>query len=290
MGALAQSTGAKVLMVRKRLAPQRPFPAALLDAFQAYLALLPSPPGSLHKSVLPSSIVVADDGAGTCLAMGLLQVLLQLQRCKTVQPAIPAGVTLLSPTSDPTDLSLSFERNQAQGRFPSVVRESTAPRAGDPPLCDLAHASAARQRLQRSRHVGTPARIPCSSGGLNQILALMDCIGGRADLSRLVAQLAHSQGDEKLPHTFFWFFRHAPQTKRILAGWAQAILAFGRSETPSIHTRGLIIEPMDIENPGALYIGRGEGDDVGEDFCIQDPPLPLGSSIIVVMHTVIAFI
>ncbi|KAE8320570.1 hypothetical protein BDV39DRAFT_211544 [Aspergillus sergii] len=48
---LAQATGAKVLLVRQRLAPQNPFPAALLDTFQAYLTLLSPPEGSPHKAV-----------------------------------------------------------------------------------------------------------------------------------------------------------------------------------------------------------------------------------------------
>jgi acetyl esterase/lipase len=58
---LAKLTGGKCFCVRYRLAPQHPFPAALLDALVAYLTLLHPPPGSYHAPVRPEHIVFSGD-------------------------------------------------------------------------------------------------------------------------------------------------------------------------------------------------------------------------------------
>lgn len=60
---LAKGTGGRVLSVRYRLSPQHPFPAALLDAFVAYLSLLSPPPGSCHDAIPSRDIVLAGDSA-----------------------------------------------------------------------------------------------------------------------------------------------------------------------------------------------------------------------------------
>ena len=77
---LARLTGGRALNVRYRLAPQHAFPAALLDAFIAYLSLLYPPPGSYHDSVPASQIVLAGDSAGGNLALSLTQLILQINR------------------------------------------------------------------------------------------------------------------------------------------------------------------------------------------------------------------
>jgi acetyl esterase/lipase len=58
---LAQLTGGRCYSVRYRLAPQHPFPAALLDAFVSYLTLLYPPPDAYHDPVQPEHIVIAGD-------------------------------------------------------------------------------------------------------------------------------------------------------------------------------------------------------------------------------------
>lgn len=58
---LAKLTKGRCYSVRYRLAPQNPFPAALLDALISYLALLYPPPGAFHQPVRPEHIVFAGD-------------------------------------------------------------------------------------------------------------------------------------------------------------------------------------------------------------------------------------
>lgn len=58
---LAKLTGGRVYSVRYRLAPQHPFPAALLDALVSYFTLLYPPPGSIHEAVAPKDLVFGGD-------------------------------------------------------------------------------------------------------------------------------------------------------------------------------------------------------------------------------------
>lgn len=103
-------TGAPVFSVRYRLAPQNPFPAALVDALTAYLSLLHPPPGSLHKPVPANKIIFAGDSAGGNLSLVLLQTLLTLERAshtirfhgEDVPIELPAGVAIISPWCDVT--------------------------------------------------------------------------------------------------------------------------------------------------------------------------------------------
>lgn len=58
---LAKMTGGRCYSVRYRLAPQHPFPAALLDALISYLTLLYPPPDAYHEPVDSRHIVFAGD-------------------------------------------------------------------------------------------------------------------------------------------------------------------------------------------------------------------------------------
>ncbi|KAJ6096200.1 hypothetical protein N7486_006946 [Penicillium sp. IBT 16267x] len=105
---LSRLTGAQVLSVRYRLAPQNPFPAALVDALTAYLSLIHPPKGSLHEPVPANKIVIAGDSAGGNLTIALLQTLLTLRRAsrpitfhgQEVDVELPAGVVGISPWCD----------------------------------------------------------------------------------------------------------------------------------------------------------------------------------------------
>jgi acetyl esterase/lipase len=61
---LAKGFGGRVFSVRYRLAPQDPFPAALIDAIMAYKYLIIPPAGALHAPIDPTKIVIAGDSAG----------------------------------------------------------------------------------------------------------------------------------------------------------------------------------------------------------------------------------
>jgi acetyl esterase/lipase len=66
---LAKGCGGRVFSLRYRLAPQDPFPAALVDAVLAYRYLVDPPQGALHQPVDPAKIVIAGDSAGVQLTL-----------------------------------------------------------------------------------------------------------------------------------------------------------------------------------------------------------------------------
>lgn len=92
--ALAARCGVTVVCPAYRLAPEHPFPAGLLDGWNALQAVLGSVP----------SLVVSGDSAGGGIAAGLTQL-------ATAQGAAIAGLALLSPWLDLRADSPSFLSN-----------------------------------------------------------------------------------------------------------------------------------------------------------------------------------
>ncbi|KAF7537167.1 hypothetical protein G7Z17_g12912 [Cylindrodendrum hubeiense] len=114
---LAKLTGGRCYSVRYRLAPQHPFPSALLDAFVSYFALLYPPPDAYHDPVQPEHLVIAGDSAGGNLALALLQLLMELRNQDAPilwhgelrQVPLPAGVAVNSPWLDMTQSAPTWE-------------------------------------------------------------------------------------------------------------------------------------------------------------------------------------
>ena len=96
-GHLAQSAGLDCFLLDYRLAPEHPFPAAVEDAHNAYLAL--------HDQDPARTIVLAGDSAGGGLALALAL------RLRDAGHAAPGAMALLSPW---TDLTLSLPTHQSK--------------------------------------------------------------------------------------------------------------------------------------------------------------------------------
>lgn len=132
---LSRLIGAPVLSVRYRLAPQNPFPAALVDALTAYLSLIHPPPDALHKPVPADKIVIAGDSAGGNLSLVLLQTLLTLKRAsrpirfhgKDVEVELPAGVAGISPWCDITRSMPSVVHNAKFDYLEGPIQASADP-------------------------------------------------------------------------------------------------------------------------------------------------------------------
>ena len=117
---LVQRTGYRIAAPTYRLAPQNPFPGALLDIFVTYLSLLCPGPGAFHEPIPSSDIVLAADSAGANLCLSLLQVLLTLRRDgqrsvafhgKRAPLDLPAGLTLNCAYADLTNAMPTWFRN-----------------------------------------------------------------------------------------------------------------------------------------------------------------------------------
>ncbi|KAF4556557.1 Hypothetical protein D9617_1g084350 [Elsinoe fawcettii] len=138
---LARTTGGRVINVKKRLAPQHPYPAGLVDFLLAYLYLLYPPPGSLHKPIPASNIVLAGNSHGASVALATVLTILHFSGSSTNpdgsssnpfshsprptldfsgyerQLPLPAGVLVLSPAPEIHPALLSFFQNQDKDMF-----------------------------------------------------------------------------------------------------------------------------------------------------------------------------
>ena len=68
---LSKTSGARVLAIEYRLAPQQPFPAALCDALATYLYLTNPPSDSGFNPYKPEQIVICGESAGGGLSISL---------------------------------------------------------------------------------------------------------------------------------------------------------------------------------------------------------------------------
>ena len=93
---IGRRTGAKVISVDYRLAPEHPYPAAVDDALAAYQALL-------HNGTAPSDIAFAGESAGGGLAIGTLV------NARDHGLPLPAAAFVMSPYVDLTLAGATME-------------------------------------------------------------------------------------------------------------------------------------------------------------------------------------
>ncbi|KAH7139340.1 acetyl-hydrolase [Dendryphion nanum] len=229
---LAKDTGGRVYSVRYRLAPQNPFPAALLDAFHAYLTLLYPPPDAPHTAIPASEIVFAGDSAGGNLCTALLQLLLQLNRSsyfaqnpltfhthKIDHPIpLPAALALVSPWLDVTRSLPSVESFAHFDYLPSPsqthgIKIPSCPAwPSPPPRADLYCETAA---------LCHPLVSPIAARDWTGSPPVFFSVGQEMlrDEGAVLAQRLHAQNVpvlwrefEAAPHVFAYMLEHFPGT------------------------------------------------------------------------------
>ncbi|PSR78656.1 alpha/beta hydrolase fold-domain-containing protein [Coniella lustricola] len=231
---IAKLTGGRCYSVRYRLAPQSPFPAALLDALHAYLTLLYPPEGAFHEAVQPEHVVLAGDSAGGNLCMALTQLLLEFRRTKTivewhgraVSMPLPAGVALSSPWLDMTHSSASCMNNAPFDYLPALQGIDQKPR----PSCPAWPTNPPRRMLYCADAVILHPLVT--------LLAAKDWEGCPpvfisagwellADEDKYMAAYLHAQNVpvvweqyEGMPHCFAMVLNDHLMSKRCFASWA----------------------------------------------------------------------
>lgn len=255
---LAKLTKGRCLSVRYRLAPQNPFPSALIDALVSYLSLLYPPPGSLHAPVDPRHIVLAGDSAGGNLCLVLVQTLLELRRQNrsTILWAgaqrdlpLPAGLALCSPWADVAHSSPSCEANAAWDYLPAPSR------ALHHPPCAAWPADPPRRHLYaETALLAHPLVSPLAARSWEGACPMYIGTGTEllTDEDKTVAALAARQGVPVvfeewtgMPHCFAMLLGGLPASARYFTSWA----GFARDvveEPARVRTRGVRVLPKSL--------------------------------------------
>jgi acetyl esterase/lipase len=256
---LAKLTNGRCLSVRYRLAPQNPFPSALIDALVSYLSLLYPPPGSFHAAVDPQHIVFSGDSAGGNLCMVLVQTILELRRQgpgtilwhgQVRDLPLPAGLALCSPWVDVTHSSPSCESNAAYDYLPPQSARAQYP------ACALWPAVPPRTHLYADDALlAHPLVSPLAAASWAGSCPWFVGTGTEllTDEDRCVAARAAGQGvpvvfEEyvAMPHCFAMILKTLPASTRYFAGWAGFIRDV--VENPAgVKTKGVLIRPKTLK-------------------------------------------
>ncbi|KAK0709741.1 alpha/beta hydrolase fold-domain-containing protein [Lasiosphaeria miniovina] len=235
---LAKLTGGRCYSVSYRLAPQNPFPAALMDALSSYLGLLYPAPDAFHEPVRPEHIVLCGDSAGAHLSMALVQTLLELKRQgaqvlwqgQQRDVPLPAGMAMNSPWADITVSSPSCKSNAAFDYLPTLEQQVDV-EAGRP-ACAAWPANPPRTTMYaEDRLVMHPLVSPllAPAGSWAGAPPAYICTGWElvADEDKLTATRLHEDGVpvvfeeyEAMPHIFAVVFPDIDVTRRCMDGWA----------------------------------------------------------------------
>lgn len=249
---LAKLTKGRCLSVRYRLAPQHPFPAALLDALVSYLNLLYPSKGSLHPAVDPKHIVFSGDSAGGNLSVALLQTLLQFQRMNLKikwngeerSIPLPAGVALNSPWMDITHSSPSCDTN---AKYDYLPHRSMHPSGATYPACSIWPASPPRKTLYATDAVLChPLVSPMAAEDWSGSPPIWIVTGEEllSDEDKYFAKVLASQGVtvlydefEAMPHCFAMVLEGHEGGRRCFTLWSGFIKA-AVEDPASLKTRG----------------------------------------------------
>ena len=269
---IAKYTKGRCLSIRYRLAPQNPFPAALLDGLVSYLNLLypTNDFDTFHKAVPPSQIVFAGDSAGGNLALVLLQTILELHRqgqhivvWNGVERDIPlpSGVACNSAWADVTRSMPSCEEN---AKFDYIPTPSTHPDGMAFPICEIWPASPPRKNFfAEDEMLCHPLVSPLAARDWSGAPPMWMCTGQEllTDEDKHVAAKAARQGVvvqleewEGMPHCFAMVILNTEPSRRFF----KSISEFIRTcvEAPGeLQTRGVKIraknwreEKLDVES------------------------------------------
>ncbi|KAL7929053.1 alpha/beta hydrolase fold domain-containing protein [Trichoderma chlorosporum] len=236
---LAKLTKGRCYSVRYRLAPQDPFPSALLDALVSYFTLLYPPPDAYHEAVEPEHIVFAGDSAGGNLALALLQLVLQLRRLdidiqwygEKRKVPLPAGTACVCPWVDITQSSPSWHVEDAHP-FDYLPRLRPDFEARVPP-CEIWPAKPPRKFIYVDDHLaahplstlimnpsweGSPPIWMCTGW---EILSYED----KALAMKLFADGVPLVFEEyeAMPHVFPMCLPHAPSSRYCVESWVNFI-------------------------------------------------------------------
>ncbi|KAM0459719.1 hypothetical protein ACHAPV_005433 [Trichoderma viride] len=267
---LAKLTKGRCYSVRYRLAPQDPFPSALLDALVSYFTLLYPPPDAFHEAVKPEHIVFAGDSAGGNLALALLQLLLQLRRTNPRilwygehrEVPLPAGVASVSPWVDVTHSTPSW-----QGQDPHPFDYLPKPRpefeAKIPP-CSIWPASPPRKRFYVDDDLAThPLVTLIMNHSWEGSPPMWMCTGWELlsyEDKALAMKLAADgvplvfEEYEAMSHCFALFLERLPASQRCLESWT-GFISRAVENPASIESRATTIKARTLEEVPLKFEG-----------------------------------
>ncbi|ROT34906.1 hypothetical protein SODALDRAFT_329108 [Sodiomyces alkalinus F11] len=258
---LAKITGGRCYSVRYRLAPQNPFPAALLDALVSYMALLYPPPDAYHTPVAPEHVVIAGDSAGGNLSLALLQTILELRRQgrqirwfgADYEIPLPAGAAVCSPWMDITVSSPSWQANQAFDYLPPASKYHDIKY----PPCGAWPANPPRRHLYVADGlVAHPLVTLVMARDWTGAPPVYLCTGWEllADEDKSAARTLHSQGVrvvfeeyEAMPHCFAMVLPQSPNARRCFDAWAGFIKDLVVKGAEAVESKAVMIKARTSE-------------------------------------------